>query len=209
VACVVLVVGRMMTTSRKWLPLVVAIVLPAGAVAGCGGGTNPQQVRDLEQSQSTFEDLEQQSSGYYQYRRTSVSWVGWYAHTTITVQDGVVIQREYQDGWQEEVPPEEGWEPTYWIEGAEEIGTHEGGHAAVTLDALYDLCADDVLVQDPAENEIYLSFFDDGVVKQCGYVPNDCADDCLSGFTLEYVDFGLPAPCDEAGGSDDAPQTCG
>ena len=63
----------------------------------------------------------------------------------------------------------------HWREQGHDIGRHEGGAPALTVDQLYDVCRDHVLsVQQ--EHLPRLSFHDDGLLQHCGFLTTDCED---------------------------------
>lgn len=95
--------------------------------------------------------------------------------TTLTVQEGEIVQRdlaitEIDD--EGNVTVVESWSET----GAA-LGSHDEGAELITVDARYSRCRDEVLSQDPATNNIYLTFQTNGVLKECSYVPKNVVSD--------------------------------
>jgi hypothetical protein len=72
-----------------------------------------------------------------------------------------------------------------WTETGASVGTHVEGVPAKTMETLYDDCARDVEPQDPAKNEIKIETDARGVLRECWYVPRQCADDCKMGVSVE------------------------
>lgn len=78
-----------------------------------------------------------------------------------------------------------------WREHGREIGRHETGAPALTMDRLYDLCRDRVLsVQ--SEHSPRLSFHRDGLLQHCGFLSEDC-DDCATA-SVQTVADATPQP---------------
>ena len=73
-----------------------------------------------------------------------------------------------------------------WHENNAEVGRHTDGAPAVTIDALYGSCRDDVLATHP-ELAVHLYFHPDGVLQHCGFLPDECAD-CPTVSIQSYVE---------------------
>jgi hypothetical protein len=114
----------------------------------------------------------------YEYTRSLTSWTGYRMETRVTVRDDQVIGRAFEDN-----------EGASWVETGAEIGTHNDGFRAATLDELYDQCASEVLAQDPALHEIILDYDDRGFLEQCTYRRYSCEDDCLDGIRIDSLQF--------------------
>lgn len=121
----------------------------------------------------------------YQYVRRSSGFTGLSIQTTVGVETAQVTLRTYVswqwgEGGVAEIVEE-------WSETGASVGSHEGGHGAVTLGQLYDVCETDILTRDPATHEIILRVFASGLIATCLAIPHGCADDCGDGFTIESV----------------------
>jgi hypothetical protein len=132
---------------------------------------------ELDRSHDTWR-AENAQHDAYEYTRHFSSWTGYTMDTRVTVRGDEVIGRAFEDS-----------DGASWYETGAEVGTHSAGHPAVTLDALYDQCAEEVLTQDPAEHEIILELDDRGFLQQCTYRAYSCEDDCLDGITIQSLEF--------------------
>jgi len=67
-----------------------------------------------------------------------------------------------------------------WTEDAPDVGTHDGGPTA-GIDALHAYCLARVLTKPTADNDLFVTIGEDGLMRTCVYVPKGCMDDCSSG----------------------------
>ena len=117
--------------------------------------------------------------------------------TTVVVTDGVPVERRFEISAMVGNPVD-CEEP--FTEMGEDLGTHDSGFAAVpaTVDTLYGACCDQVIHVEPAEEYMVTFATDDqGLMKQCYYVANGCADGCSGGpfgpsLDFEVLAFGAP-----------------
>lgn len=73
-----------------------------------------------------------------------------------------------------------------WVESKNEIGTHENGTEAFTLDELYKRAEEEWLIE--RENtKTYFKTENNGLISTCGYVENKCADNCFRGITIDHI----------------------
>ena len=117
--------------------------------------------------------------------------------TTIVVTDGAVVERRFEISQMvgDPVDCEEAF-----TEMGENVGTQVSNFAAVpvTVETLYGACCDDVIHIEPAEEYMVTFEADDqGLMKQCYYVANGCADGCDGGplgptLDFEALAFGAP-----------------
>ncbi len=119
--------------------------------------------------------------------------------TVIVVIDGAVVERHFEIDQMVGDPQDC---ETPFTENGEEVGTQVANFAAIpaTVDTLYAACCDQVIHIEPAE-EYMVTFEVDkqGLMAQCFYVPNGCADGCDSGplgssLVFETLAFGPPPP---------------
>jgi hypothetical protein len=151
--------------------------LVAGAL-GCSSGDD----EELAQARQLWA-TKKQTCATYHYEVGDSSFSGWRAATTIAITDGQPSERSYSAGAPSAV---DGTftVTTTWTESDAEVGTHEVGRAARTMDQLYDDCSRDVLTKDRAKNLVTFQADQQGVLEQCWYFPKDCADDCSSGVVV-------------------------
>ncbi|UCS95180.1 hypothetical protein KZP23_09290 [Echinicola marina] len=163
-----------------------AVILLTLFFSSCNDDQKDTQ-NQLERSEKKWGLLKSENNESYRYTVSTSSWTGYSSLTTITVQDGFVTKREFESY---NVDNEGGKELVdFYVEEGEEIGVNEEGTAPLTLDKLYDICKEEYLSVDPKTNTIYFTAFDNGLVQSCGYVPDNCVDDCFFGFNLEIIEW--------------------
>lgn len=143
----------------------------------------PPEAAQLAESLLDWQVLKETHSSAYEYDVVFASWIGSGSITTLDVRDDEVVKRTH------EARDPEGKVTESWTEEGVELGSHEGGAPLRTVEALYAVCGDEVLTQDRTENDIFLEFHDDGVLKQCEYFPKNCADDCFVGVSIDGLRF--------------------
>lgn len=137
---------------------------------------------DLEVSRKLWLDRKWQDYSYVRARQTSPDRVEF---TLIVVRRGTVSERSLmtsptdESGLGDRLSGKLGQTPQLlWREHGREIGRHETGAPALTMDQLYGLCRERVLsVQ--SETSPRLSFHRDGLLQHCGFLGDDC-DDCAT-----------------------------
>ena len=148
------------------------------------GGPSPEQAR-LAESRESWAALKAESGSSYRYTAMDSSWTGYRWQTTVEVVQDHVARRSYTS------ETDTGVAATSWLEEQGALGSNPGGAPPLTIEELYDMCASEVLTQDPTENWITLTFQSDGLLQHCSYFPKNCADDCAVGVsmaTLEFID---------------------
>lgn len=137
-------------------------------------------------SKASWPELKKINGESYSYTTRFDSWTGFSNKTIITVQDGVVIKREYF-AYETSVNPEGEVveELDSYTETGEEIGTHERGFKPLLVEELYETCISEYLTVNEEENKIYFDTDEDGIISNCGFVPKGCVDDCFSGFRID------------------------
>jgi hypothetical protein len=134
---------------------------------------------DLEVSRKLWLGRSWQDYSYVRARQTSPDQVEF---TLIVVRGGRVSERSLMvlptdaSGLGDRSSGKLGQTPQVrWREHGREIGRHETGAPALTMDQLYDLCRERVLsVQ--SEHSPRLSFHRDGLLQHCGFLGDDCED---------------------------------
>lgn len=136
-------------------------------------------------SKNLWADLKEVNGDSYTYTVKFISWAGFGWNTTIKVEEGQVSERYYEAFVQKYEGGEYLEEITEtYTETGDELGFHETGAEPLTIDELYEICISEYLVVNEAENAIYFNTTDAGVISECGYVPDNCADDCFIGFQI-------------------------
>lgn len=164
-----------------------------GLVAGCADGavekppevTGPQAVSPSAARAAWLNT--KRGCNQYQYAIESASFTGTHWKTTIVVVAERPTARSfeqwrYDTGSQAPMPTK--IVDVQWTENAGQLGSHRDGAPAKTMETLYDDCERDVLTKDPSSNTVSFKAEARGVLRECWYVPNNCADDCSTGVVL-------------------------
>lgn len=136
----------------------------------------------LEQSRNKWEEIKKTCNNSYTFSLEEGSYTGHGSVTTITVRNGVVVQRMYQD-WFKDNPD---FTPTIFVERGEEINTRPEGERARTLDEIYTEC-EEWISKDPLTNHLYLHLDRKGLLYMCGHYPMGCMDDCFRGVNVRSI----------------------
>jgi hypothetical protein len=149
---------------------------PALNVQGDSGYT-------YSESRSQWLQMKEENGNSYEYTIGVISWTGDGNNTVLTIEEGKVVARKYEEFFMD---PDTGVK-TYgfrYSETGAEIGAHEKGAKPMTMDALYGICLAEYLVADPDNNTVYFNTDGQGIMTTCGFVPDGCADDCFVGINL-------------------------
>lgn len=137
------------------------------------------------ESRSSWMALKKENGNSYEYSLEVLSFTGHGDRTTMTVDNGKVMKRNYLTFFRDPDTGEIEEQEVYTESGAE-VGSNTEGARPLTIDALYETCASEYLVVDEEKNTIYFDTNSEGVISLCGYVPNGCADDCFQGITFSF-----------------------
>lgn len=141
---------------------------------------------DFEQSLQQWKMLKTQHNDSYEYVVSWQSAFGFGHITTITVREGQVISRKYEErNSPDYLQPED---DTFEEEFAEEstnsdtlLHPKDDGFRGITLDEVYRECEEIHLQQNEQENWLYFTTDEAGILKVCSSVPFGCEDDCSEG----------------------------
>lgn len=170
--------------------LLASLILP---LAACAEPHPEPEHEGLAESLATWEDVREDFDDSYTYVRWTEYWPGRRLETSIVVSSGTVIERshlETQDGETVEA----------WSEYGADVGTAETGFPAVTLDALYEQCADEVLPRVGGTIELTFRTFGDGLLMDCYTADSSVDDGGVDGVQLLSIEVDQPcgatvAPC--------------
>jgi hypothetical protein len=142
----------------------------------------------FNQSLNIWNDFKNKNGNSYSYTTTVGSWTGYGSTTEFKIEEGVIISRTYQrfkingqDGTKEILES--------YNETGDGLGTHSKGASLLTIDDLYEACANKYLMADQKSNALYFETSKDGLMTSCGFVPNGCMDDCFQGVIISSVDW--------------------
>lgn len=152
----------------------------------CSSDDDLNYQSDFEKSKNTWTDFKASSNNSYQYVVTGSSFLipnRW--ETTITISNGVVIQRDFEYlGAPEYFPKAE----LKWTENENEINSHQNSFAAspLTLDEIYAKAENDWLIK-RKNTTTYFETKNNGLISTCGYDTKGCMDDCFTGITIKSI----------------------
>lgn len=159
-------------------------ILSVLMLASCTKDVDYNYKAEYERSYKAWLDFRATAGNTYRYTTSSSSWVGISSKTTITVNNGQVIGREYtltQSQTGSAVIVEQ------WFEDRNSLNSHDRGFPILTLDQVYEKAKNQWLVKrDDATT--YFEAKNNGMLSLAGYVPNGCADDCFTGVTVISIE---------------------
>lgn len=165
----------------------VVLVLLIGLLSACKKDKDDiVNAKGFKRSVEAWHNFKSSSGNSYKYKVTFGSWTGTHAETTITVSNGIVVNRSYimtgiDRNTQQVVVLRE------WTEGSAAVGTNTDGYSAVTLDQVYDWARTDWLKR-RAGASTYFEAKNNGMISSAGYVEKGCMDDCFRGITIKSIE---------------------
>ena len=150
----------------------------------------PNQAVKIEFTESLeqWNKLNETNGRSYKYTTTFTSWKGYGATTEIIVMNDEVIGRNYESFQIDNLTGNKEVLESFQ-EAESELNTNSYGAPTSTIDELYDSCIKNYLVVSERNNTIYFETNDDDLMILCGYVPNNCADDCFSGIRISSFEW--------------------
>lgn len=142
---------------------------------------------DFERSLKVWTQFKSSSNNSYKYQVNTFSWTGYSTETIITVKNGKVVKRSYvaksmgNPSSNQLVIHEE------WTEEGATLNTHASGAKSMTLDEVYEKAKTDWLVKRKDAKTSFESK-NSGMISSCGYIENNCADDCFNGITIALIE---------------------
>ncbi|MEM7106388.1 MAG: hypothetical protein AAF502_24890 [Bacteroidota bacterium] len=138
------------------------------------------------ESLGAWEKLKAENGNSYVYRISYASWVGYHNYTEISVRNGKIVSRKYEEFSPGKMVDEDGNsvknpDDITYVENQDQINSNSQGFHAVLFEELYKSCGKDYIIEDPQWNSISFDTNEEGIMTLCGYTPNNCADDCFRG----------------------------
>ena len=141
---------------------------------------------EFETSNKVWLSFKQSNNNSYRYTAVNSSWIGISQETTITVENGIITQRDFKytniEGLPDDFPENE----LEWTETGNQIGTHKNGAELLTLSEIYDK-AQKIWLIERKNTTTYFKTENNGMISTCGYVENNCADDCFIGIHIDSI----------------------
>lgn len=142
--------------------------------------------KEYEKSLDAWKDFKASSHNSYSYKVLAGSWIGINTETVITIQNGQVVGRDYIRIYYRQTPAGVQPDTLAWKETASQIGAHQQGAAAMTLDEIYHEARVNWLKhRDDADT--YFEAKNNGMISEAGYIPNNCQDDCFIGIHIKEI----------------------
>lgn len=141
---------------------------------------------DFEQSRKVWLAFKKSANNNYSYTVKTASWAGFGDSTIISVNNGTVSGRKYTSYTIDGATGQTSTRET-WTENSTNLNTHKSGASLINLDAIYDKAANEWLKADKKQNNVYFEAKNQGMISTCGYVPNDCLDDCFTGIKISNI----------------------
>jgi len=155
----------------------------------CSSDDDLDYQNDFKKSQKEWLNFKESSNNSYKYVVSGGSvftTYGW--ETTITVSNGIIMQRHFKYTGNPENIPENQLE---WTETKTEINSEEHKNTpaatALTLDDIYMKAKNDWLIKRKYATS-YFETKNSGLISMCGYVENGCMDDCFTGITIKSIE---------------------
>jgi hypothetical protein len=170
----------MINLSLRFLALVLFSLL----ITACHKD-NLEYADAFQKSYRTWSDFKIASTNSYQYLVVTSSWTGISSETTITVKNGKPISRSFAGKMREQatnllVIREQ------WQEDEATLNSHTNGAPTLTLDQVYETAKADWLLKRKDATSVFETK-NDGMISSCGYIPDNCADDCFTGITITEI----------------------
>jgi hypothetical protein len=139
---------------------------------------------DYNKSYQAWRDFKEASGNSYSFQVVTSSWTSYGTETTITVKQGKIVERTYVAKIYSGNGPVTILQE--WKEDETKLGMHDAAAVLLTMDEIYAKARDEWLVKrDNAQ--IFFEAKNDGMISLCGYVVNECQDDCLRGIRIKYI----------------------
>lgn len=142
---------------------------------------------EFVESWQAWSDFKQSANNNYEYQVADGSWSGLSWETTITIENGEVIKRSFKYTSTKDLPQDIPAEELEWTEQGDEIGTNKMGASPLTLDEIYDKAQEEWLLKRD-NSEAFFETENNGMISTCGYIINNCADDCFQGINIKNIE---------------------
>ncbi|NHA02912.1 hypothetical protein G7092_03860 [Mucilaginibacter sp. HC2] len=157
------------------------------SMAGCKKD-NIANESDFNKSYNIWLSFKSNAQNSYQYTTSSGSVFGYGSETKISVINGKIVSRDFISTQLRRNGTSQKDTIKQWHEDADHINTHSNDtDESLTLDAVYQKAKTVWLKADKKSNSIYFEAKNNGMISNCGYVPNGCQDDCFNGITIGAI----------------------
>ncbi|QEG38966.1 hypothetical protein [Roseimaritima ulvae] len=175
------------------LPLLLLMASVSWAIESEAG----DKVETLQKSVQKWERMRERANGNYSYHVVTSSFSGFRSVTEIVVRENQVSERRYRETNRNAPRPDGAQDNTEykWVEQADQLGTHQQGAPAKTLDQLYQQAAEILKQERPEHEKLYLRFDKQGLLQACFTVDTRIADDApLNGVRIRDLQLRYKSP---------------
>ncbi|MEE1944880.1 hypothetical protein VRU48_07175 [Pedobacter sp. KR3-3] len=162
------------------------LLLLAGLFASCKKSDIAFE-SDFARSYKTYTAFKSSTNDSYRYQVNTASWTGHSTETIITVKNGKVVKRAYVAKNISGGPTPQIVVVEQWIEEEGSLNTHANGAATLTLDQIYEKARTVWLLKRKGA-KTSLETKNNGMISSCGYVEDNCADDCFNGISIAFIE---------------------
>lgn len=150
----------------------------------CEKASNPGLLERLDAGLEQWQSSKVAQGGAYSYTIEFQSWVGFGHRTRVDVKKNQVVER-YFTSWNREGVRTKAWSET----SPSDVGSHDQGAVAKTMEQLYEDCRNRVLSKSDKDYAISLVIGEFGQIQSCTFRHLQCADDCSQGIALSSFEF--------------------
>ncbi|WP_126248782.1 hypothetical protein [Chitinophaga rhizosphaerae] len=137
-----------------------------------------------DRSYDAWVDFKSKSGNKYKYTITNSSFSGYSSETTITVDAGKIVGREFiSHMWEQNGQIVQ---KSKWTEDQSALNTHAEGVTPITLDEVYVKAKNEWLLKRGDAN-VFFEAKNNGMISLAGYVPIGCQDDCFRGVHIKSI----------------------
>lgn len=144
---------------------------------------------DFEKSYKAWLDFKRKSNNNYLYVVNGYNWAGALLQTTLTVSDGRITKRHFKYANTLGLRPDTPQDQLEWTETGIQLNSHQQTSAASikTLDEIYDI-AKNVWLKKRETGKTYFEAKNNGLISSCGFVEENCMDDCFNGIRISKIE---------------------
>ena len=168
---------------------------PSDASSSPDGNPRPGFLAQLADAEARWAAMKPTCASYY-YDRSNYPAGGLPPHSetvTVWMENDRATLRHFAA---------QGATSAIWTEGPNEIGSHQGGFPAATVEQMLAECRE-IAQMDPSLNDIVVVANDQGFPVRCSIRPHGCYDACTRGVQVDSFNCGVPPdPTDLTGSYD-------
>ena len=166
---------------RNIYKITLALILMMAMFQAQAQKSNKGLMKKVYASKTKWEKLKKESKNSYTYVIARTSTLGAFTvRTYVTVKRGRVT-KAYRTT--------QNFKKKNSSEGKRKKLSRKERKKLKTLDEIYAFAAEKLAKKSAKKNYISFKTFDNGLIKQAGFTPMNCADDCFEGYTIDKIDL--------------------